>query len=242
MAPCVAFRGVSNSTESHNATESAEPVDLLGYLKRLGRYWIAGLVAAVIVAGALLGYGALKSTSPVGTTWARAHVMVTLPEPRTEALGAASSNAGGRILSSYVAVDDSPKLLKDTAEILGSGTDIETLKAATSLYTGGGSQVLAVYALGNDEAQAAKRADAYAQALVKDGATLLPAPIAGLGTPTFTIVEKAEPSAASPDPEAAASGGGSSLLGSPVVAVVAGLVVGVVVMGLAEITIGRRRR
>lgn len=231
-----------NSPESQPpATRESEPVDLLGYLKRLGRYWIAGLVAAVIVAGALFGYGATKSSSPVGGSWAMAHVMVTLPEPTTEALGAASSDAGSRVLSSYVAVDDSDVLMKDTAKRLGDSTDLKTLKAATSLYTGGGSQVLAVYALGTDQGQAEKRADAYAQAVVDNGSTLLPPAVKGLGTPTFTIVEKAGPSTASPDPEASSAGSGSSLLGSPVVAVVAGVVVGLVVMGVLEFVLGRRR-
>lgn len=243
---------MSNSTESHKPTQPTEatqptaptqptePIDLLGYLKRMGHYWIAGLVAAVIVAGALLGFGATRQADPVGSTWAKAHVMVTLPEPRTAALGAASSDSGSRVMASYVAVDDSPQLLKDTASILGDGTNTEVLKSATSLYAGGGSQIMAVYALGNDEAQAEKRADAFAQALVKNSATLLPAYMSGLGTPTFTVVEKAEPSAASPDPEAASTAGGSSALGSPVVAVAAGLVVGIVVMGLAEVAVGRR--
>lgn len=231
---------MNNSTAPQN---SAEPVDLLGYLKRLGRYWIAGLVAAVIVAGALLGYGATRGTDPVGSSWAKAHIMVTLPEPKTEALGAASSDAGSRVLASYAAVGDSDLLIKDAVKRLGDGTDAETLKAATSLYSGGGSQILAVYALGTDEAQAQKRANAYAQAVVDNSSTLLPQAVRGLGTPTFTVVEKAAPSSASPDPTVSSgSSSVSALLGSPLIAVVVGLVAGVVVMGLAEITVGRRRR
>ncbi|APZ09915.1 hypothetical protein [Acidipropionibacterium acidipropionici] len=240
---------MSNPTESHSLAEhepaehrAAEPIDLLGYLKRMGHYWIAGLVAAVIVAGALLGFGATRGSDPVGSTWAKAHVMVTLPEPRTTALGAASADAGTRVLSSYVAVSDSDLLINDAVKRLGDGTKPATLKAATSLYSGGGSQILAVYALGTDEAQAQKRANAYAQALVANGSTLLPQAVQGLGTPTFTVVEKAAPSSASPDP-AVSSGASSStaLLTSPVIAVVLGLVAGVIVMGVAEITVGRRR-
>ncbi|WP_157756365.1 YveK family protein [Acidipropionibacterium acidipropionici] len=134
---------MSNPTESHSLAEhepaehrAAEPIDLLGYLKRMGHYWIAGLVAAVIVAGALLGFGATRGSDPVGSTWAKAHVMVTLPEPRTTALGAASADAGTRVLSSYVAVSDSDLLINDAVKRLGDGTKPATLKAATSLYSG----------------------------------------------------------------------------------------------------------
>lgn len=240
---------MSNSTESHNLAEhepaehrAAEPIDLLGYLKRMGHYWIAGLVAAVIVAGALLGFGATRQADPVGSTWAKAHVMVTMPEPKTTALGAASADSGTRLLASYVAVSDSDVLLNDAAKRLGDGTKVPTLKSATSLYSGGGSQVLAVYALGTDEAQAQKRANAYAEALVANGSKVLPQSVQGLGTPTFTVVEKAGPSSASPDPTVTTgSSNAAALLESPLIAVVLGVVAGVIVMGVAEITVGRRR-
>ncbi len=229
---------MSNSTASQN---SAGPIDLLGYLKRLGRYWIAGLTAAVLIAGALLVYGTTRGTDLVGTTWAKAYVMVTMPEPKTEALGAVAADASTRVLASYVAVSDSDVLINDTMKRLNDGSDALTLKAATSLYTGGGSQIMAVYALGTDQAQAEKRADAYTQALVDNSATLLPPAVKGLGTPIFTGIGKAGPSSASPDPLASPTGDGSPLLRSPVVAIIAGLMVGLIVMGGLEVLAKRRR-
>ncbi len=250
MPPCVAFSGVSNSTESHSLAEhepadhrAAEPIDLLGYLKRMGHYWIAGLVAAVIVAGALMGFGALKGgAEPVGSTWARAHVMVTFPEPKNEAQATVEAAAAPRIINSYVALDGEDALLRTTASELGDGTTVPTLKQSTNIYWGGGGQIIAFYALGQDENQAAKRADAYAQAFVKDAPTMLPTGMTGSAVPTFTQVGKAKESAASPSPNAPSAGGLSATISSPLMAVIVGVVAGVVVMGLAEYFVGRSRR
>lgn len=235
---------MSNSTESHNATEpeSAEPIDLLGYLKRVGHYWIAGLVAAVLVAGAMFGFGAVKGGETVGSTWAKAHVMVTFPEPKNEAQATVEAASASRIINSYVALDGNQTLLKATASTMGDGTEVSTLKQSTNIYWGGGGQIIAFYGLGQDENQAAKRADAYAQAFIKTAPSLLPSGVAGSAVPTFTEIGKAQESAASPSPNAPSAGGLGATISSPLVAVIVGLVAGVVVMGLAEFFGGRRRR
>jgi capsular polysaccharide biosynthesis protein len=240
---------VSNSTESHRPTEHepaeqdhTEPVDLLGYLRRMGHYWIAGLVAAVIVAGALLGYGATRPADTVGTVWAKAHVMVTMPEPKNEADATVQAEAAPRLINSYVALDGSDKILASTAKILGDGTTVTILRNNTNLYWAGGGQIIAVYALGSDDDQAEKRADALAQAFVKDAPAMLPPVVAGGDDPTLTVVQKAQPSVASPSPTAPSSGGLSRMISSPLVSVLGGVVVGLVVMAIAEIIGNHRRR
>lgn len=238
------------SPSEHRETPAAaspqaepEPIDLLTYLKRLGSHWLAGLIAAVIVAGAMFAVGATSSSGAdaIGTVWARSHVMMTLPGTTSEAQAQLVSDAAPRIISSYVAVQNADPLLKDTAAILNDGTTTGTLQKAVSMYWGGGSQVIAFYALGTDQQQAEKRADAYAQAFIKNSPTLLPPAVAGTMPPTFTVVQKAFPSAANPMPTAGASSSTSKLLGSPVVDVVAGVVIGLLVMAGLELRSSRRR-
>jgi capsular polysaccharide biosynthesis protein len=221
-----------------------EPIDLLGYLKGLGRHWLAGLIAAIIVAGAFFGLGAVagSGSQSVGSTWARAHVMMTLPAPANQGQAVMLSEAASRTINSYLAVQDSDPLLRHTAARLNDGTTVSVLKAATSMYWGGGGQVIAFYALGTDEKQAEQRANAYARAFIQDSSGLLPPAVAGTPVPTFTLVQAAFPSPANPDPLAAAGGSSTSkLLGSPVVDVVAGIVVGLLVMAGLELRSSRRR-
>lgn len=208
----------------------------------MGHYWIAGLVAAVIVAGALLGFGATRSTIPVGTVWAKAHVMVTLPTPKNEADATVQAEASSRLINSYVALDGDDKLLGPTAKILGHGTTTTILRENTNLYWAGGGQIIAVYALGSDTAQAEQRANAYAQAFVDHAPSMMPPVVADGDDPTFTLVQKAQPSIASPSPDAPSSAGLSRMISSPLVAVLGGVVVGLVVMGVAEVIGSHRRR
>jgi len=242
---------VSNPSQSQDAatpssglTQEPEPIDLLGYLKGLARHWLAGLITAIVVAGLAFGAGSLSGsgTEAVGTVWSRAHVMMTMPAAANEGQAVMMSEATTRIINSYVAVQDSDTLIKDTTAALGDGTNESTVKSATSIFWGGGGQVIAFYALGRDEAEAQKRADAYAQAFIKDSPSLLPAAVAGTSVPTFTLVQKAFPSTASPDPQAAVTGSSAKLLGSPVVDVLAGVIVGLLVMAGLEMRAARRQR
>lgn len=221
-------------------SEEPEPIDLLGYLRSLGRHWLAGLITAVVVAALLLGYGALKGSDTVGSTWARAHVMVTLPDPRTDAQSRVLAQTGQFVMATYVAVEDNDEILQKTAQNLGDGTSVATLRSATSAYWGGGGQIIALYATGTDLQQAEKRADAYAEAFVSETAKFMPAPIEGLSPATLTMVQKAGASPANPSAQTA--GSKSALLKSPVVAVVIAIIAGAVVMAGAELVSSRRRR
>lgn len=226
------------------SSQEPEPIDLLGYIKGLARHWLAGLIAAVVVAGAMFGLGlaAGAGADAVGTVWARSHVMMTLPAATDQAQAQMMSDSAQRLINSYVAVQHSDKLLSDTAANLGDGTSVTTLENAVSMYWGGGGQVVAFYALGTDQDQAEKRADAYAQAFVKDSPTLLPPAVSGAKVPTFTVVQKAFPSPASPAPNAATGSSTGKLLGSPVIDVVGGVVVGLLVMAGLELRGSRRQR
>ncbi|AZZ40349.1 chain-length determining protein [Acidipropionibacterium jensenii] len=221
-------------------SEEPEPIDLLGYLRNLGRHWLAGLITAVVVAALLLGYGALKGSDTVGSTWARAHVMVTLPDPRTDAQSRVLAQSVQYVMATYVAVDDNQQILQQTAKNLGDGTSVETLRASTSAFWGGGGQIIALYATGTDLQQAEKRANAYAQAFVSESAKFMPAPVKGLSPSTLTLVQQA---GASPsNPSAQAGGSKTALLKSPIVSVVIAIVVGAAVMAGAELVSSRRRR
>lgn len=246
---CVAFRIVSNPTPSEDPVTAQtdvsgepEPVDLLGYLKRLAHHWLAGIITAVVVAAALFGAGLASGSDSVGSVWARTHVMVTMPAPTNEAQAQLLAASSDRLINSYLAVESSATLLADTAKILNDGTTTETLSNALSMYWGGGGQIIAFYALGTDQKQAEQRANAYAAAFVNDSGRLLPPVVSGAGRPTFTVVQPAFPSPANPSPTGAAGGTAGKLLKSPAVVAIAGIVVGLLAMAALEMRNSRRRQ
>ncbi len=228
-------------TAQTDVSGEPEPVDLLGYLKRLAHHWLAGIITAVVVAGALFGAGLASGSDSVGSVWARTHVMVTMPAPTNEAQAQLLAASSDRLINSYVAVESSATLLADTAKILNDGTTTETLSNALSMYWGGG-QIIAFYALGTDQKQAEQRANAYAAAFVNDSGRLLPPVVSGAGRPTFTVVQPAFPSPANPSPTGVARSTDGKLLKSPAVAGIAGIVVGLLTMAALELRNSRRRQ
>ena len=200
-----------SSTQPPRPRNPGQPIDLLGFLKGLGHHWLAGLITFIVAAGLLVGYSLLMAPrNTVGTVAAHAHVMVTLPEPRTEAQATVESATVDQIMSNYV------------------------------VYWGGGGTVIAVYAMGTNQNQAIERANAYARAFAEKANDLVPSSLASLPQPKLTIVQPAFPS--DPNPNAPATNKNSTKLSSPMVGVAAGLILGLVVMGVLEYRSSRRSR
>lgn len=230
-----------SSTQPPRPRDPGQPIDLLGFLKGLGHHWLAGLITFIVAAGLLVGYSLLMAPkNTVGTVAAHAHVMVTLPEPRTEAQATVESATVGQIMSNYVALTTPDPIVNAAVKYLHDGTTADDLKAGTSVYWGGGGTVIAVYAMGTNQNQAIERANAYARAFAEKANDLVPSSLASLPQPKLTIVQPAFPS--DPNPNAPATNKNSTKLSSPMVGVAAGLILGLVVMGVLEYRSSRRSR
>ncbi|MDO4412640.1 chain-length determining protein [Cutibacterium sp.] len=228
-----------------NAGSRNQPVDLLGFLKGLAQHWLAGLITFVIVAGILVGYSAIFAPKDnVGSIAAHGHVMATLPEPSTEAQATIESAAVQTIMTNYQALTTPDPIITAALNYLHDGTTAEDLKKAASTYWGGGGTVIAIYATGTTEDQAVQRANAYARAFTEKANDLVPSPVAGLPQPKLTILGPAFPSDPNPAPPENADDGTklASEFSSPIVGVAAGVVLGLVVMGILEYRSSRRSR
>ena len=154
-----------SSTQPPRPRDPGQPIDLLGFLKGLGHHWLAGLITFIVAAGLLVGYSLLMAPrNTVGTVAAHAHVMVTLPEPRTEAQATVESATVDQIMSNYVALTTPDPIVNAAVKYLHDGTTADDLKAGASVFWGGGGTVMAVYAMGTTQNQAIERANAYARA------------------------------------------------------------------------------
>ena len=230
-----------SSTQPPRPRNPGQPIDLLGFLKGLGHHWLAGLITFIVAAGLLVGYSLLMAPrNTVGTVAAHAHVMVTLPEPRTEAQAPVDSAPGALILWCIGALPPPDAQLDAAVKYLHDGTTADDLKAGASVYWGGGGTVIAVYAMGTNQNQAIERANAYARAFAEKANDLVPSSLASLPQPKLPIVPPAYPSG--PNPNGAASPYCPSGLSSPMVGVAAGLILGLVVMGVLEYRSSRRSR
>ena len=228
-----------SSNQPPRPRDPGQPIDLLGFLKGLGHHWLAGLITFIVAAGLLVGYSLLMAPkNTVGTVAAHAHVMVTLPEPRTEAQATVESATVGQIMSNYVALTTPDPIVNTAVKYLHDGTTANDLKASASLYWGGGGTVIAVYSMGTNQEQATERANAYARAFTEKANDLVPTSLDGLPQPKLTIVQQAFPS--DPNPHAPVTTTSSNKLLSPAVGVLVGLVLGLVVMGVLEYRSSRR--
>lgn len=124
-----------SSNQPPRPRDPGQPIDLLGFLKGLGHHWLAGLITFIVAAGLLVGYSLLMAPkNTVGTVAAHAHVMVTLPEPRTEAQATVESATVGQIMSNYVALTTPDPIVNTAVKYLHDGTTADDLKAGTSVY------------------------------------------------------------------------------------------------------------
>lgn len=216
-----------------------EPIDLLSYLRGLAHHWLAGLITAVVVAALVFAVGMVAPKDKVGSTWAKAHVMVSMPAPASAQEGQLAATLVPNVMNTYVALKDADPLVNATVSALGKGTDADTVRAACAPYWGGGGLIIAFYCRGTDLAQAQDRTNAYAKAFIATANTVLPAPITGGQHPTLTLVEPALPSDPNPADKAGASSLSSSLT-SPVAAVAVGILAGLAMMALLELRTSRR--
>lgn len=229
--------------QGRSSGEESGPVDLLGFLKGLGHHWLAGLVTFVIVAGLLIGWALVAAPRDnIGTSSAHAHVLVSLPAPDSQAQAQLESSIVPQIMNNYLAPQSPDVLANAAAAKLHDGTAASDLKKACSTYWGGGGTVIAIYALGRDDDEAMKRADACAQAFVEHANDVVPPAITGMRSPTLSVIQKAFVSDPNPDPKVANASGSGSMrkLASPVTGIVAGIILGLVVMGILEYRDSRR--
>ncbi|QQY15889.1 chain-length determining protein [Cutibacterium avidum] len=235
----------ATAVASHTASsrhDPNQPIDLLGFLKGLVRHWFAGLLTFVVVAGILVGYSLfIAPKDTVGKVAAHGHIMVTLPEPRTEAQAIIESSTVSTIMSNYVALATPEPTVKAAVKYLHDGTTADDLKKAASVHWGGGGTVIAVYALGTDEGQAIRRANAYARAFTETANAVAPSPLHGLPHPKLTVVQQAFPSDPNLEAPKVKDSDDPGKMISPSVGVGAGLVLGLLVMGLLEYRSSRRR-
>lgn len=208
-------------------------VDMLDYLKSLLRHWIAGVVALVLVAGAV-GVFLLRGSSG-GSYASLVHVAVAQTGVRTEAQAITASDDYERRMFGIAAVGSQPKVREIAAKNLGGAVTAQDLDGLVGVKWGGNSDVLDVTANGPDRATSDARAIAMAKALTTSVAHgLMPQTESGIGY-KLTVVDVPMPD---PNSESTARSKGQVVVG----AAVAGVIVGLAVMAVAEAVAARRRR
>lgn len=206
---------------------------MLDYLRSLLRHWIAGVVALVLVAGSV---GAFLLRGGSGGSYASlVHVAVTQTGVRTEVQAITASDDYERRMFGIAAVGSQLKVREIAAKNLGGAVTAQDLDGLVGVKWGSNSDVLDVTANGPDRATADARAMAMAKALATSVANgLMPQSGSGIGYKLMIV------DLPTPDPN---SGSTARSKGQVVVgAAVAGVIVGLAVMAVAEAVAARRRR
>lgn len=232
---------VEDTTSGTPGAAEPRPVDLLTYLRQVGRRWLVGVVVLVLVGGLGLAWAAVSPNDEVGSVTAHAHVAVTMPAPSSVAQATVLAGTDARIIAAYTAIDGDKSLISAAVSNLHDGTTAATMSQAVSLYSGGGSNIIAVYGMGRTPAEAIKRANAYAKAFVEHANDILPAPVSGVDHPKLTIAEAAFVGAANPSKTASTKTAALSKLASPAVIAIVAVVAALAAMVIAEGVVSRRR-
>lgn len=202
-------------------------VDVLGYLVRLKRFWVLGLVVLALVSAA----GFLWSRQTDTTTVASVNVLVQPGDVTSDAQAVQQQAMLELFLRSLTQTDDNATVLADTARATGLTT--QQVAARTSIEWAGNTLLLRVNAKGSTKADAQKLAQAYATALAAHGPSLLPDPGNAFDA-HFVVVD-------SPAPPAPAASSMSSTR-KLAAAVVGAVVVALLAMALADGVSAARRR
>lgn len=214
--------------------ENEETLDLLAYLKRLRQHLLpAALVGLVVLAlVSLLGIARARHVEEVHAV--KAHVLVRPAETNNPVLGEAQAQLMPQILRTFVGLEDAPTFVDAVSKKLGGKYSPEQVADMTSVYWGGGSLLLAVQAQAPREQDAMDLANAGAEVLAADGATILGEQTAT--APRLTVVQKAFV-----DPDAVAAEQ-PSRLGAIMRGIVAGAFAATATAMLLEWLASRRRR
>ncbi len=174
-------------------------VDLLGYLRSLLRYWVIGVVMAVLV-GTLGGWYVTR-TDTLPSDQRSMHLLFD-PGAQSTTDGAGTNESLVLLVRTYSNLADSPVVLEATQKNLGDTKyTVEQLAAMTTLYYGGGSYLVRVDAKAATTAEADRIAQAYSQAWIDNLTRVAPPPAPY--KPTLTIVQ--QPFNTSSDPAATAA-------------------------------------
>lgn len=144
--------------------DAEQPIDLLAYVRRLGRHLVPaallGVITALVVALAL---GLSGSSSTQYHT--KAHVMLQ-PNATNATVAAAEGQLLGNYMRTYVALGDADVITNDVVKALNGKYTAEQISTMMNVYWGGGSLLLAVQAVAPDHQDALDISEAGAKALV----------------------------------------------------------------------------
>ena len=151
-----------------------ETVDLIGYLSRLKRFWLPALVIGLLAAVAVAFLG--REAAPEEVHHTMALVMVQLPSTSNAAAAEAEAQMSSQLMRTFVALDDVPVLTDTVSKKLNGRFTPQQVADMTSIFWGGGSQLLAMQAQAPTEQDALDLSNAMADALVANGAQVVKLP------------------------------------------------------------------
>lgn len=164
-----------------------EVIDVLTYIKRLGRFLVPGAIVALVVA---VGLGAWALTAESTHTYnQKAHVLVYPNVAKDEAVATQQSQLLGMMMRTYVALEDVPAYTEAVSAASKGKFTPEQVAEGLRIFWGGGSNLLAFQATGENLDDTNELANLGAEVFVTKAPEMAPND-PQLWAPKLTVVER----------------------------------------------------